>query len=202
MKSPRSVIYAFFPPTLQPSVSTNKPRVTEVEMKKLNSVFVIKISDNGDLSTPPEVQLEFDANMKDQGNQAEIKKCSHAMAFLAQALAEEPQKMAKWLWTNGYDDSHLPHEATIIEMIRYILTDFAARVFCIHYVDNKLSLLSVGAQSDERWLCISVRSCVIPRTYSMKKDYWLPVMDLLAKLKVLMEDQEMVIQQIQKQQTG
>ncbi|CAO3624206.1 unnamed protein product [Mucor fragilis] len=80
-------------------------------------------------------------------------------------------------------------------------TFLARRVLCVHYIGNKLSLLSVGLLNKHKYFCVSVRSAIIPRTFA-QRDYWLPAFELLVKMKELLEEQDALTKKLTKEHTG
>lgn len=315
--------FSFFPPTISPSISTNKPRVTSEEIKKLKPLYLIKVNDEVDITIPKEVNDQYNLNMQEQASIHCFNKLPVSFKFLKLALESNLSDLPRWVWTNGYDDSHTQNDNLMIQLIRLILTDFYAncskpspslmnertpyidyvipvfkyfcattklmsflwcekglasnkllaicmpddstrklldgigmtakdslervliessgesdekhsiedtvklmecgakclreemnqyrqasystflkrRVFCVQYIGNKLSLLSVGIVSEKQWICISERSSIIPRNYEQRQ-YWLPVFELLAKLKELLEEQNLLTKELVNEHTG
>lgn len=57
------------------------------------------------------------------------------------------------------------------------------KVLGLHYIGNKLSLVSTRALDKDRWACVLLRSAIIPRTWRERRN-WLKVFELLIKMNV------------------
>ncbi|KAI8076922.1 hypothetical protein BDF21DRAFT_342261, partial [Thamnidium elegans] len=57
------------------------------------------------------------------------------------------------------------------------------KIFCLQFIENKITLLSMKVLRNGKWACVTERSAAVPRKWEDRK-YWLPVMELIMKLKI------------------
>ncbi|KAG0175224.1 hypothetical protein DFQ30_010999 [Apophysomyces sp. BC1015] len=123
-----------FVPQLKPSVSTEKPRISDEDQRTLAPLYHVKISSNHAPTTPADLIDAYQRNIEDQARNESLRKRPKAYAFIKSALDQPLAKLRKFLWTNGNDkdcgddededNDKDDDEAKAIELIRVILTDF------------------------------------------------------------------------------
>ncbi|KAI8372958.1 uncharacterized protein BYT42DRAFT_500526, partial [Radiomyces spectabilis] len=115
-------------PQLKPSVSTEKPRISEEHQRTLVPLYHVKISSNHASTTPPDLIEVYQPNLEDQAMEGSksLRKRPKAYAFLKSILDQPLPKLRKFLWLNGDDaeENKDEDEAKTVNRIRVILTDF------------------------------------------------------------------------------
>lgn len=69
---------------------------------------------------------EYIMNMEEQSENKALNDLPNVMKFLTSALAQDIDDLPAWLWNNGRQNDFTEYEKQMIQVIRYVLTDYHA----------------------------------------------------------------------------
>lgn len=99
--------------------------MSKTDYDDIKEVFDICISSNyNDKSINPLLLKEYQLNWEHQRQNICFNKYKYAMNFFKNAINQNIDDCPKYLWTNGYEADMDDDEKNIIQMMRFILTDF------------------------------------------------------------------------------
>ncbi|KAI8887113.1 hypothetical protein K501DRAFT_212480, partial [Backusella circina FSU 941] len=91
------------------------------------------------------------------------------------------------------------------EMSQYLSASWETfgdrKVLAVQSVSNTITLLSTKRVDENKWCFVEQRSAIIPRDWN-DRYHWVKVMELLIKLKELLDEQEIITQTLKKEHVG
>ncbi|CAO3595813.1 unnamed protein product [Absidia cylindrospora] len=119
--------YSIHPPNPTPSISTNKPRIDNIDIQQLKPVYSINISDSKEthaFSVP--AKDEHKQNMDDQANNKCLQQSPHTRKFIEKAVEKPLNELLDFIWAYTHNDTASNDDQQILNLMKYILTNYHA----------------------------------------------------------------------------